>query len=893
MKKPKKAPRPRAESPRGFRDYFAAEVVARQRMLDAICGVYRAYGFDPLESPAVETVEALGKFLPDVDRPNEGVFAWQDSDAGGDETWLALRYDLTAPLARVFAQHRRDLPSPYRRYAVGPVWRNEKPGPGRFRQFYQCDADTVGTPTVAADAEICMMLADALEAVGIARGDYLVRINDRKVLNGVMEAIGLWSPDDPEAQAAARGTVLRAVDKLDRLGEAGVRALLGRGREDESGDFTQGAGLSDAQADLVMGFVAARRGTAAGTCARLAELVGGSPTGAEGVAELETIAGLVEAQGYADRMVVDPSVVRGLGYYTGPVYEAELTFEIADEAGNRRQFGSVAGGGRYDDLIKRFTGETVPATGISIGVDRLLAALTAIGRAGAEDTAGPVVVLVMDRAEMAGYQTMCAELRRAGIRAEVFLGGGNMARQLKYADRRAAPDIAVIEGGDERAAQPGDAEGLGARRAPRRRDRDARGVEGAARADHRAARRAGRAGAPHARPARLMLGRPRQGEALAALEGALATLGRLFADAGHDPVAVPQLYLGETLLDLYGEDLRARAFLIPDAERGNELALRPDFTVPVALAHGAGGWERQAAYSYQGPVFRRQEPGLGRPVEYVQVGIERFGDPDPVAADAAVFALLWRGLAALGAAPAATIGDLSIPFALLDALEMPAARRAALRRHFWRPARFQALVARACRPPAPTLERRALVEAVAGPGPAAATAALMLAAGEPVGAREIGEVVARARHLAAEADEPPMPGSDARLIAEVLAVSGPAPLAADRLRRIAQAAGVGIGPAIDRFEARLAALEAQGIDTARLAFDAAFGRNLEYYDGFVFELRGPGGAPHPPLAGGGRYDAMTVRLGAPGAVPAVGGMVRPEAVSAAVSAAGLAAGGRR
>ncbi|HEX6102999.1 MAG TPA: ATP phosphoribosyltransferase regulatory subunit, partial [Alphaproteobacteria bacterium] len=180
MTKVKKTPRPKAESPRGFRDYFGAEVVARQRMLDAICGVYRAYGFDPLESPAVETVEALGKFLPDVDRPNEGVFAWQDDE----ETWLALRYDLTAPLARVFAQHRRDLPSPYRRYQVGPVWRNEKPGPGRFRQFYQCDADTVGTPTVAADAEICMMLADALEAVGIAPSDYLVRINNRKVLNG-------------------------------------------------------------------------------------------------------------------------------------------------------------------------------------------------------------------------------------------------------------------------------------------------------------------------------------------------------------------------------------------------------------------------------------------------------------------------------------------------------------------------------------------------------------------------------------------------------------------------------------------------------------------------------------------------------------------------------------
>jgi histidyl-tRNA synthetase len=188
----------------------------------------------------VETVEALGKFLPDVDRPNEGVFAWKEED-----DWLALRYDLTAPLARVYAQHRNDLPTPYRRYAMGPVWRNEKPGPGRFRQFTQCDADTVGTASVAADAEICAMLADALETVGIPRGDYLIRVNNRKVLNGVMEVAGILDPADPEKFAHERGIVLRAIDKLDRLGLDGVRALLGEGRKDESGDFTKGAGLGD------------------------------------------------------------------------------------------------------------------------------------------------------------------------------------------------------------------------------------------------------------------------------------------------------------------------------------------------------------------------------------------------------------------------------------------------------------------------------------------------------------------------------------------------------------------------------------------------------------------------------------------------------------------------
>jgi histidyl-tRNA synthetase len=436
--------RPRAETPKGFRDYFGAEVTERKAMLDRIAAVYHRYGFDPLETSAVETVEALGKFLPDVDRPNEGVFAWQDEDAD----WLALRYDLTAPLARVAAQYRNDLPSPYRRYAMGPVWRNEKPGPGRFRQFYQCDADTVGSSSVAADAEICAMLADALEEVGIPRGDYVVKVNNRKVLNGVMEVAGLAGEDKHDE----RGIVLRAIDKIDRLGPEGVRSLLGEGRKDESGDFTKGAGLNAEQAEVVMGFTSAKRETGAATVARLRELVGASTIGAEGVDELESIAALLEAQGYGpDRILLDPGVVRGLGYYTGPVYEAELTFEILDEKGRKRQFGSVAGGGRYDGLVKRFTGQDVPATGVSIGVDRLLAALQAKGRMQAE-TAGPVVVTVMDRDRMADYMGMVGELRQAGIRAEVYLGNPkNFGNQLKYADKRQSP-VAVIQGGNEAAA---------------------------------------------------------------------------------------------------------------------------------------------------------------------------------------------------------------------------------------------------------------------------------------------------------------------------------------------------------------------------------------------------------------------------------------------------------
>ncbi len=472
MAKGKGQRRPKAETPKGFRDYFGEQVSARKAMLDKIAAVYHRYGFDALETSAVETVEALGKFLPDVDRPNEGVFAWEE-----DGDWLALRYDLTAPLARVAAQYRNDLPTPYRRYAMGPVWRNEKPGPGRFRQFYQCDADTVGAASVAADAEICAMLADALEAVGIERGDYVVRVNNRKVLNGVMEVAGILDPADPSKFEHERGIVLRAIDKLDRLGVEGVRALLGEGRKDESGDFTKGAGLGAAQIQTIMTFVdvspqfgpeAQDRVKQVAASGRPKMFLGGSnPTrsalnflsavvsdsqqGQEGVEELRQISELVEAQGYGpDRIIIDPSVVRGLGYYTGPVYEAELTFEIKDDKGRPRQFGSVAGGGRYDDLVKRFTGQAVPATGVSIGVDRLLAALAAKGRLEAE-AQGPVVVTVMDRNRMADYMGMVRDLRDAGIRAEMYLGNPkNFGNQLKYADKRRSP-VAIIQGEDEAA----------------------------------------------------------------------------------------------------------------------------------------------------------------------------------------------------------------------------------------------------------------------------------------------------------------------------------------------------------------------------------------------------------------------------------------------------------
>ncbi len=437
-------PNVKARLPRGLADRGPAEIAAIHRMTSAIREVYELYGFEAVETPFIEYTETLGKFLPDLDRPNEGVFSFQDDD----EQWLSLRYDLTAPLARFVAENYDKLPKPYRSYRSGFVFRNEKPGPGRFRQFMQFDADTVGSASVAADAEICMMAADTLEKVGIKRGDYVVKVNNRKVLDGVLEAAGLAGDD----RSAQRLIVLRAIDKLDRLGTDGVRLLLGPGRKDESGDFTKGADLSSSAIDRVLAFTGARGATNEETIVHLRDAIGGSERGAEGVAELAEIASLVNAGGYGDgRIVIDPAVVRGLEYYTGPVYEAELTFETKDEHGRPMRFGSVGGGGRYDGLVARFRGEPVPATGFSIGVSRLLAALTAIGSPIARGDAarGPVVVLVLDRAEMARYQGFVAQLRAAGIRAELYLGAAGMNAQMKYADKRRSV-CAVIQGSNER-----------------------------------------------------------------------------------------------------------------------------------------------------------------------------------------------------------------------------------------------------------------------------------------------------------------------------------------------------------------------------------------------------------------------------------------------------------
>ncbi len=468
MAKTLKTSRPRARLPRGFVDRSPGDIRATDRMMASIREVFERYGFDPIETPAFEYTDALGKFLPDQDRPGEGVFSLQDDD----EKWMSLRYDLTAPLARHVAENLQNLVMPYRTYRAGYVFRNEKPGPGRFRQFMQFDADTVGAPGVTADAEMCMMMADTMEALGIARGDYVVRVNNRKVLDGVMEAIGVT--DDRQKLA-----VLRAIDKLDKFGPEGVKLLLGEGRKDESGDFTKGAGLSHKQIASFDEFLINTQITGhdidpksslyvrddefindrgwtypnINTIVGLYPMLESSAIGQQALVELEEMFKILPLSGYGSKRIrVDRSVVRGLEYYTGPVYECELTFPVTNEKGETVQFGAVAGGGRYDGLVERFTGQKVPATGFSIGVSRLATALKNLGKLGADTVPAPVLVCIMDRdAENLGrYQKMVQTLRDAGIRAELYQGNPkNFGNQLKYADRRGCP-LAIIQGADER-----------------------------------------------------------------------------------------------------------------------------------------------------------------------------------------------------------------------------------------------------------------------------------------------------------------------------------------------------------------------------------------------------------------------------------------------------------
>jgi histidyl-tRNA synthetase len=473
------SPRPKARVAKGFRDVDAQEIRGLREMLATIQKVYELYGFEPVEQPFIEYTDALGKFLPDLDRPNEGVFSFQDDD----DQWLSLRYDLTAPLARYVAENQQFLPTPFRSYRQGWVFRNEKPGPGRYRQFMQFDADTVGSASPAADAEVCMMAADTMEALGIPPEKYRIKINNRKLIDGLMILMGI----DDVGSSETRLRILRTFDKMDKFNIEDIKLLLGEGRTDASGDFTSGAGLAPETIRKIEPLLYYTPGTAAvagnsadqpvfvgannspdseGSTSRIgrtsdialgywramlhqfnADFDANIPSN-EGFRELSEMLTLIHSAGYSDRIVFDPSVIRGLEYYTGPVFECEL-LNLQDEKGKNVRFGAVGGGGRYDGLVSRFISQPVPATGFSIGVSRLYSALKLLGQTQKAETLAPVVVLVMDKERQGDYQKMVQQLRGAGIRAEMYVGTGKIPAQMKYSDKRGSP-LVVIQGGDEK-----------------------------------------------------------------------------------------------------------------------------------------------------------------------------------------------------------------------------------------------------------------------------------------------------------------------------------------------------------------------------------------------------------------------------------------------------------
>ena len=431
----KKKTRPKAITPRGFRDNFHFYLKKRDEVIEVVNKIYELYGFERLETPAIETVDALGKFLPDINRPNEGVFAWQDEN----DSWLALRYDLTAPLARAFSQHRNTLQVPYKRYSFGPVWRNEKPGPDRFKEFYQFDADIVGTSSFMADAEMCFIVFDVLKELGFSVDEYSTRVSNRKILSGLIQAIKLA---DDKVLGDIELIVFRAIDKLDRLGLEGVKSLLGKGRTDSSGDFTDGANLSASQIDTIISFLKITNNDPYKTLEEMAGLIGDSEIGQEGLSELKNIADTLLSKDRSDiSFKIDPSVVRGLAYYTGPVFETELFTPT-------KSLGSISGGGRYDDLVSRFTGQKVPSTGVSIGIDRLVSFLYERD-SDHEKGVVDVIVTVMDKDLMQHYVKIAADLRENGINTDLYVGNPkDFGKQMKYADSRGAV-FAIVAGTNE------------------------------------------------------------------------------------------------------------------------------------------------------------------------------------------------------------------------------------------------------------------------------------------------------------------------------------------------------------------------------------------------------------------------------------------------------------
>ncbi len=405
--------KPSKELPLGFIDRQEQELLTRDFIISNIKEVMIKYGFQYLETPSFEYTDSIGKFLPDKERPDEGVFSFRD-----EKKWLSLRYDLTAPLARYVAKNYLELPRPFKRYQLGTVWRNEKPGPGRYREFLQFDADYVGTNNLQADAELCVLISEILERCGLDKADYTVKISSRKFTDKLFEKLKIKSKDQIS-------TTLRALDKIDRLGWGEAKKLLGEGRKDKSGDYTKGANLKSGQVKIIENTLKSK------------------------TPDSEDVLEIVEIfQDYNFKnFKFDPSVIRGLEYYTGPIFEVNLNFEVKNLKGQAIQFGSIGGGGRYDNLVSNFGNFDCPATGISIGLDRLVFALMQ-KKDFKIKTVRPIVICVFDKSKNKEYVGILNKLRISNISSEIYPGEGKLKKQMEYANKIGSPAV-ILYGDDE------------------------------------------------------------------------------------------------------------------------------------------------------------------------------------------------------------------------------------------------------------------------------------------------------------------------------------------------------------------------------------------------------------------------------------------------------------
>ncbi len=408
-----KKSKPSKELPLGFVDRKEKELLIRDFIISNIKEVMIKYGFQYLETPSFEYSDSIGKFLPDKDRPDAGVFSFKD-----ENKWLSLRYDLTAPLARYVAKNYLEIPKPFKRYQLGTVWRNEKPGPGRFREFLQFDADFVGTKSLQADAELCVMISEILEKCGLSKSDFVIKISSRKITEELFKRLNV-------SNSQQKLTTLRALDKIDRLGWEGVKQLLGEGRKDKSGDFTKGANLTPENVEFIE-----------------KELKKKSP-------ESDDLIGILKI--FKDynfsNFEFDPSIIRGLEYYTGIIFEVNLKFEVKNNKGQVIQFGSIGGGGRYDNLVNNFGNYDAPATGISIGLDRLVYALIQKKDFKIKQSK-PIVICILDKNFMKEYINLQKLLREAGISVEIYPAESKLKKQMEYANKIKSPAV-ILYGEDE------------------------------------------------------------------------------------------------------------------------------------------------------------------------------------------------------------------------------------------------------------------------------------------------------------------------------------------------------------------------------------------------------------------------------------------------------------